>query len=162
MGDTLLSLYKNALIEIRKHKLRLQIPDETKLIILKKDLYKRYKDSLTHEIFLKYLYSYISDKIVYEIDDYDLITINIGINIIKGITKRLIYFNSTKILKYDDLIDDITTLCLAILRNDNIVILFEYSDNEGRMLLSKDYKKFRKNSIIYNDFPLYNLKIIKD
>ena len=162
MSDTLIKLLKNIVKENRLIKFK----DDnkfSKLQLIKSIVNNEFKKGISSDVYLTYLSYYIDDKVLFDMDDNDYIVINVGINILKGMLNRLVYFNDDlKIYEIEEIENKYLGLIASIYECNDIIMYLEYSDNEGRIILSNKYKdRHRASTTIYNDFAFYNLIINK-
>ena len=160
MSDTIIALLKNIIKENRVRSIE-EIYKCNKLKLLKPDIIKQFKKGIPSELYLSYLTYYLDDKILFEMDDYDYIVINVGTNILKSMINKLVYFNDHHIYGIDDIKSEYLDLVVSIYDNNDIITCFEYSDNEGRIILVNKYRKYNDRSPmkICKDFAFYNLLI---
>ena len=100
---------------------------------------------------------------VYDLKIYDYIVINIGVDTLYSLIKNkdLLFSDKSIGISISDLHNKIIDIVSVYFYNENVVILFEYSDNEGRMIVKNKNKNFKgRPKIKFIKFPLYNFKMI--
>ena len=110
---------------------------------------------------MPYFKFYLRDKIIFDLDDFNYIIINVGIKFLKSILKKLLYIDNDSNIVID--IDHINPEFKEIFENlyltYDAIIFFEISDESRLTIMEKDASKKLKSCKIYNDFPFYNTKV---
>ena len=66
------------------------------------------------------------------------------------------------IIGFSEIKNDIFNIFAKYYIDNDVIIYFEYSDNEGRIIITpkdNNEKKQRSTCKIFNDFPFYNMTI---
>jgi hypothetical protein len=168
MADTLIKLIMDIQNKIRttqKKNYR-----EMELLDMKRELlYNNLKNEFLYGVKYKYftniLHNEIINSMLYDLVLYDYVVINIGVKTLKSIIKNdnIIFSKKSISIPISDLDDGILNIVSVYFYKEDIIIHFEYSDNEGRMIIKPKDNIFKSRpNIRIIDFPLYNFIILSE
>ena len=136
---------------------------DSRINLIYNNLKDVFKFGVEYKYFINILHNEIINCILYDLVLYDYVVINIGIKTLYSLMKdKDTKFNdraeSVPIMKLKNNILDIISVYF---HKENIIILFEYSDCEGRMVIKpRDHMFKSRPHIKFIEFPLYNFMML--
>jgi hypothetical protein len=168
MADTLIKLIIDIQNKIRitqkKNYKEIGLLD-MKLELLYNNLKNEFLYGVKYKYFTDILHNEIINCMLYDLILYDYVVVNIGIKTLKSliINDDIIFSNKSISIPISDLYKKILDIVSVYFYKEDIIILFEYSDNEGRMIIKPKYDIFKSRpNIRFINFPLYNFTILPD
>ena len=169
MADTLIKLImdnQNRIRMIQKNNYNEIELLDLKLDLLNSNLKNEFLYGVQYEYFIDILHNEIINCILYDLVLYDYIVINIGVKTLKSliIDDNLVFTDKSVSIPISDLHERILNDIVSVyFYKKDIIILFEYSDNEGRMIVKPKDSKFQtRSNIKFFNFPLYNFIILPE
>ena len=166
MADTLIKLImdiQNNLRIIQKKSYNETELINSKLLLLYNNLQSEFKDGVEYKYFTDILHNEIVNCMLYDLEFYDYIVINIGLETLYSLikNKNIVFSDKSVSISIADLHYKIIDIVSVYFYKESIIILFEYSDNEGRIIVKKKDKTISGcPNIKFIKFPLYNFKMI--
>lgn len=166
MADTLIKLImdiQNNLRIIQKKSYNETELINSKLLLLYNNLQSEFKDGVEYKYFTDILHNEIVNCMLYDLEFYDYIVINIGLETLYSLikNKNIVFSDKSVSISIADLHYKIIDIVSVYFYKESIIILFEYSDNEGRIIVKKKDKTISgRPNIKFIKFPLYNFKMI--
>jgi len=166
MAETLIRLVKNIQNELRtnqKKNFNESSILEAKICLLQNNLKNEFSSGIKYNYFLEILNNEIINCILFDLVLYDYVVFNIGVKMLKSlIIDKNIQFNKTISIPITLLKPEILDIVSVYFYKEDIVILFEYSDDEGRMIVkNKNTEVKSRSNVKFIKFPLFNLKLLK-
>ncbi len=167
MADTLIKLIENIqndkrLLE-KKYFLKSNMED-TKVNLIDTYIKKEFKNGILYKNFLRVINNEIFNCLVYDLFIYDMVIINLGKKTLNSMVFDL-DINSVENnlqIPINKIKNHILNIISVFYNNENIIIMLEVSDNEGRMVIKpKDEKIKSRPNIKFIDFSLYNYIILE-
>lgn len=166
MSETLIKLIESNQNEKRllqrKYFLESSIAD-TKINLISKNLKNEFKYGVPYSIFLKIFNNEVINCMLFDLVIYDFVVLNIGKKTILSMVKNFDIDLSDKYIQIPvtALKAHILNIVSVFYNKESIVILFEISDNEGRLIIKpKDIFPKKWPSIKFIDFSLNNFLIL--
>lgn len=166
MADTLIKLImdiQNNLRIVQKKSYNETELINSKLLLLYNNLQSEFKDGVEYKYFTDILHNEIVNCMLYDLEFYDYIVINIGLETLYSLikNKNIVFSDKSVSISIADLHYKIIDIVSVYFYKESIIILFEYSDNEGRIIVKKKDKTISgRPNIKFIKFPLYNFKMI--
>jgi len=167
MAETLIKLIKNIQNDMRSNEKKTYNESsilDMKLSLLQNNLNKEFSKGVSYNNFLEILNNEIINCIFFDLVIYDYVILNIGLKTLKSllINSNDIEFDGNTIsIPIGILKQEILDIVSIFFYKEDTIILFEYSDEEARMVIKNKNNKLKSRSNIkFMKFPLYNFRLL--